>query len=936
MLARAAFASAAVLAVGCGADSGRERFESAVVPVLERHCLSQVCHGVGPDAEARGEVIDWDHFFVRVDADGRIADVDQAYERARSRINVVEHGALSSLVRKPLAPEAGGTLHVGGASFSSLEHPDARALLAWIALETSGGEGASADSLTALERQFAADVLPRLTSRQCLNQACHGEAAPFTSFRAPMVIDGAPVMSIADVRANYAAARAHLSPGEPGLSRLARKGLPLHAGGIVHRGGNGIFFGAADAEAIAGWADAERAAAMSTDGVPRATGIVFVRGPVGAQEPFEPDAFAPGTDLWVLAPASADGIARNLTAGAHPAGPADVRDPTVRHDAAAIAFSMRTGLDDAHNIYEIGVDGAGLRQLTFDRAAHPGGGVVANVQPTYGPDGRIYFASTRAGTLADGGDEVDTEIWAVAPDTGQLDRITYDPQPAVTPSFVGTGKTYGTLAFTLRRVLGGRYEGPVFRMPLDHNKAFHPDPELHIHHGVTLAGQIVYAMRTMHDGRFACVLVDRDSQWRGGQLAVFDRQLGPEIPRGFEDEATVGGFRHAFSPVDDSTASGGGLYRHPVPLPDGSLLVTYAAGPIDPRDPSAPPDLGVYVVELEETPDGPVLAARLPLVDEPGVADYDAEPIAPRPLEDDPSHPAAWDESRATTHGRLAFRHVRTLEALFGNLEQRGPKPFRDDLAFARLVEWVPVTPDQAAASPTGIGPHGRARVLAEVPLAGDSLFLEVPADRPFRVQMLDADRMAVGAQHNRWIQVAPGETFPGGVSPALFPVLCAGCHGASSGNAADVGGPVPDAVSAASITLATHENLDPRRPLSPVRVGDGAFGVDFAVDVGPLVARSCAVAGCHDADAAAGGLDLDARAMGAFDTAYLALAPYVDLVGTSARRSPLLERLLGRELDAPGTVDGACPGDPPLSDDEVLTVVRWLDLGAPYRGGAP
>ena len=101
-----------------------------------------------------------------------------------------------------------------------------------------------------------------------------------------------------------------------------------------------------------------------------------------------------------------------------------------------------------------------------------------------------------------------------------------------------------------------------------------------------------------------------------------------------------------------------------------------------------------------------------------------------------------------------------------------------------------------------------------------------------------------------------------------------------------------------------------------------------------PLIARSCA--SCHAGDSPAGGLDLDPTAAVPYDAAYLALLPHVDVAGSSARRSPLMERLLGRELDAPAAMAGSCPGQPALSPAELLTISRWIDLGATYRGGGP
>lgn len=103
---------------------------------------------------------------------------------------------------------------------------------------------------------------------------------------------------------------------------------------------------------------------------------------------------------------------------------------------------------------------------------------------------------------------------------------------------------------------------------------------------------------------------------------------------------------------------------------------------------------------------------------------------------------------------------------------------------------------------------------------------------------------------------------------------------------------------------------------------------------------------GCHDKLGASGGLDLTVTPSVQFDSAYEALVAlgsgsghgrkYVDDLGSSARTSYLVERILGRELDAPRMVTGVCLGEPPLSADERLTITRWIDLGAIYRGSTP
>lgn len=950
-LRSAAIATFSLLSLaGCGPETSREQFESTVVPILERRCLTGACHGVALDAEAQGEVIDWKQLHIRITADGLVADLDQAYDIVKSRIDTVGRPEFSTLLRKPLALELGGQAHLGGTIFESRSAPDYILLRDWIAAEEGGGEGGLVDDLSPNQQQFAREVLPHLAIKQCMNGSCHGPFAPFTAFRPPIPIDGGYEFAYDDIVANYPIAKMHLFlGGDPALSRLVRKGLPLDRGGIAHRGGNDIFFvqGATDpaADAIITWAEAERVDALGA--APALLGFVYVRGPIAPNSPFSHDAFAPGSDLFVLDAGAS--TPRNLTAAAHPQGPADIRDPAVNHAATRIAFAMRKSETDAHNLYEINVDGSGLRQLTHDSAALQGGGRAANVQPAYGPDGRVYFASTRSGHLADRGQHLDTEIWAVDPSTGALERLTHDPAPEATPHFIGVGKSYGTLAFTVLRTIGARHESAVFRMPLDHNKQYHGDPELHVHHGITSGADALYAMRTMPDGRFAAVVLNANAAWRGGHIVIFDRQFGPELPQFTSISPAIGGFRHAFTFLDIPPGSNDkpvAMARRPVPLPDGRLLVTLAHGGVNPSDSSQIPDFGAYLLTLEEDRQtgGPRVVGREVLIDEPGVAEYDAEPIVARPLEDDPSHELAWDPRAAT--GRLAYRHVETLESIMKNLLPIGPKPLRDDLVYARILESLPITPSEVAGKPISIGVHGRTRILGEVPLAGGSLFLEVPSSRPFRIQTLDANRMAAGTQHNRWIDVAPGQTFPGGVTPALHPFLCASCHGSLSGDPEDFSGPVPEIVTAASITLATHENLDPRRPKPPVPIGVEPIEIDFRADVLPIITSSCVKGGCHSTAAAAGGLVLEATPTLYFDTAYeslLAEGPgsgggrkYVDEAGSSARTSYLVELMLGRELDAPRDLETPCFGDPPLTEAEKLTIIRWIDMGAVYRGGNP
>src|SRR5690606_33467152 len=170
--------------------------------------------------------------------------------------------------------------------------------------------------------------------------------------------------------------------------------------------------------------------------------------------------------------------------------------------------------------------------------------------------------------------------------------------------------------------------------------------------------------------------------------------FGPEIPADLDADPSLPFYAEPLSRLDDhATARGvtGALYRDPVPLPDGRVLVAYAAGPLDLAVPDAAVDTGIVALTLGVDPHGAVeIVAREPVVDAPGVADFDPEPIAPRTLPS-PEQPWAWDEAAST--GWLRHQGLPVIDALLDGLPPAGDKTLRDDLVAVRLVEALPYTP---------------------------------------------------------------------------------------------------------------------------------------------------------------------------------------------------------------------------------------------------
>lgn len=285
-----------------------------------------------------------------------------------------------------------------------------------------------------------------------------------------------------------------------------------------------------------------------------------------------------------------------------------------------------------------------------------------------------------------------------------------------------------------------------------------------------------------------------------------------------------------------------------------------------------------------------------------------------------------------------------------------------------------------------------RLKILGEIPLRkfavdgspildiesnpDTSFAATIPADVPFTFQMLDCRGMLL-TMAETWHQVRPGEVRWN----------CGGCHAHSSvplameTTAAGKPGFVPtDLTHGAQLLVASHDPV----PATTRHVADGIYSVEFTKDIRPILQRSCVP--CHNATQAAGRLVLDDtadppgqydlpndyRRLAADGPAKWGIPPLVGAWrGTNqsryirafqSRRSLLIWKLYGLRLDGWTNADHpteTTPGDvttlpaganfndadldytgtampppgsvvPPLTDEERLMFVRWIDLGTP------
>jgi hypothetical protein len=136
----------------------------------------------------------------------------------------------------------------------------------------------------------------------------------------------------------------------------------------------------------------------------------------------------------------------------------------------------------------------------------------------------------------------------------------------------------------------------------------------------------------------------------------------------------------------------------------------------------------------------------------------------------------------------------------------------------------------------------------------------------------------------------------------------------------------------------------------------DQRTGIDFVRDIQPLLDRHCVA--CHKGKDAAGKLRLSSRKTEYYNQAYESLMQledpdskwfgrkrFVSERNALAIESYLIEKIYGRELKAPRELTGDAPHpspalfrehglDPaPLTDAQRMLLVRWIDMGATFRG---
>jgi hypothetical protein len=521
---------------------------------------------------------------------------------------------------------------------------------------------------------------------------------------------------------------------------------------------------------------------------------------------------------------------------------------------------------------------------------------TAAADPDVAFDGQtIVFAGKRRPQAA-------WQIWTMRADGSRKRQLTRGPGAHVAPAFAGARfylddpQPTPQIVFAASTPSGGSFalyatdaQGAVVRrLTFDPQSEFSP--------AILPTGQIVFSMwqRDEHglaaDSTMALLTVNID----GTDFMPF---YGSHAPPRYKDMPAIapGGDRVYFIESDRSRWLGGGrlayvswrqpfhsqgtvtgdadasgLFHSPTPLPDGGLLASY-------RRPDSV--FAVYRIDPES-------GRRLEKVfGQPGWHSIDAHILATRPAV---TGRANWLKPGVTTGVFYCLDSYRTSPGEGADRSVAPPGTIR----HVRVIE----------------GPAPR--ILGIAPVEPDGSFhIRVPAATPITFQLLDEDYVALRTQRT-WTWVMGNENRG-----------CIGCH-------EDPQQSPPNRLVAAIRKPA----VDLVVPLARRRT------VDFRHQIAPILAARCATAGCHVAGHAAPALGQPGTAMApsALRTVYASLlqrpetrsgGPYV--VPGSARESPLIRLLLGRQVSTPPQ------GTPPhtvLDQRDLTLLIEWVDLGAEWE----
>ena len=463
-----------------------------------------------------------------------------------------------------------------------------------------------------------------------------------------------------------------------------------------------------------------------------------------------------------------------------------IQHPDLHFDAKRLLFAM-PGPAGAFQVFEVGVDGKDLRQITHDT-----GPDIDNGDSCYLPDGRIIFNSTRmyTGVPCEDGQSYVANL-CTTDINGQNTRIlTFDQESNWYPTLLNSGRVlytryeYANISHQFGRLLFSMNPDGTGQMEYYGSNSYWPN-------------SIFYARPIPgHPTKVAGVVCGHHGPNRTGRLVLFDPARGRRETSGAVQ--TIPGWGKPVERIVEDELYGRDWpkFVHPWPLSEKYFLVSARIHPEQ-------VEYGIYLVDVFDNITEICRAENFSLL----------EPIPLKPRKRPPAIP-----DRITPGAKEATVY---LADVYKGPGLKGVP--RGQVKRLRLFSYSYMYRDTLGrgfghlATVGADGPWEPRYILGTVPVDDDgSALFRVPANLPISVQPLDENGQALQLMRS-WFTAMPGEVLS-----------CVGCHDKQNSSP-------PSAGSIAA--LGRPKKIEPWR--GPPR------GFDFELEVQPVLDKYCV--GCHD-----------------------------------------------------------------------------------------
>jgi hypothetical protein len=602
-----------------------------------------------------------------------------------------------------------------------------------------------------------------------------------------------------------------------------------------------------------------------------------------------------GGNLCILSPVSRDGkvteLVPELNGGLF--GRFDLS-----FDAKKVVFAYKKDLQTPYRIYEIGIDGKGLRQITF------GGGEEADtikryagschglgyddVEPCYLPSGKIMFASTRSQRSVFCFPISATALHVMDSDGKNIRNLSGNPLTELNPCVMSDG-----------RVIYMRWEyvdkgfGNVQSLWSMHPDGSHPS---HVYkNDVVLPAGLVDA-RSIPDSQLLVAVGAPHCTMSVGPVVLVDNRADRRTGKAMTNITPEVGYPSMFSAKRTKS-----FFKEPYPLSEKFFLVSH--------NPTAkisnPTGYGIYALDA--------WGNRAEVYRDPDISCFQPMPLRPRRRPTQIASLEGLDDKHETPA-------VLFMQDVYEGME--GIDPGR--VKYVRVMEAIGISwdagyrsgrqGDGAGLQASAVGHksdvhlkkiHGIATVHAD----GSACFTVQPNKNLF-FQALDVDYMELQRMRTS-VNLMPGEKRS-----------CIGCHELRK--------------------KAPNLNVRPKamkRPPEKLYFQPGDSGprmVHYAADVQPTLDKHCI--GCHGKKDPKGGLVLTGELTKLWSRSYENLSNkrlISHLNGgygaSNVRNTPPLAFGSHRSKLVQQIRKAPCRAK--LTREEFIRIVTWIDANAPYYG---